>query len=820
VHDRQVATWPQFLLAMEERLRSFDASKGEGLFVLTGTVSSPTLQAQLEDLRTRYPRMQWHQYDPLHRDNELRGSELAFGRILDTRYRLDRARVLLTLDADVICGGPHSTRYARDLAALRDPEHGPMSRIYALESFPGLIGARADHRVALRPAAIADLALRFSRSILQGAALPGDAESLRLERPLLRDLMAAGREALVIPGSSMPAEVHAAAHALNHRFGGLGHTFEHTLPVAFEPVAHIESIRQLSAAMTEGRVKLLLIVGGNPVYDAPADLDFAAQLRRVPESIHLAGYVDETSLQCRWHVPLAHELEQWSDVRAFDGTASIVQPTIAPLYGGRSAHEILNVLLRHGGTAYDAVRAYWRARFGSAADDERWRTSLRDGLVAGSQAPAVSISPRPFDSLPTPPIPAALTVGFVPDQSARDGEFANNAWLQELPRSMSKIVWDNAAYLSPRTAARLQLSTGDEIELRRAGRRVHAGVWILPAHADDCVTLPLGYGRTHAGDVGNGVGFDAYQLRTMDSPWDGPVQIARTGRHRVLVSTQHHSRMEGRDLIRTATASEFARTPAFATSHAQERVPQTTLYPDFPYEGYKWGMVIDLNACIGCNACTIACQAENNIPVVGKEQVMRGREMHWLRIDRYERDDGSGVDFQPVACMHCERAPCEEVCPVGATLHDSEGLNVQVYNRCVGTRFCSNNCPYKVRRFNFLQYSNQSVEPLKALQNPEVTVRERGVMEKCSYCIQRITRGHIAAEKLGRRIQDGEVVTACQAACPTQAISFGDLNDPSSQVGKLKASPRNYSLLAQLNTRPRTTYLAQVVNPDADSNES
>ncbi|HEY7638743.1 MAG TPA: 4Fe-4S dicluster domain-containing protein [Steroidobacteraceae bacterium] len=802
LHDKQVATWPQFLLTMDQQLRAFDESKGEGLFVLTGTVTSPTLQGQLEKLRLRYPRMQRHQYDPLHRDNELRGSELAFGRVLDTRYRLDRARVLLTLDADVICGGPMSVRYARDLASLRDPEHGMSSRLYAVESFPGLLGTRADRRVALRPAAIADFAARLARAVLTGAAAEGDA----LLRAAVRDLTAAGREALVIPGPSMSAEVHAAAHALNHRLGGLGHTFEHTLPVAFEPVAHGESIQQLVAAMSAGQVKLLLILGGNPVYDAPANLDFAARLRRVPQSIHLATYVDETSVQCRWHVPLAHELEQWSDVRAFDGTASIVQPTIAPLYGGRSLHEILNVLLRDSGTAYDTVRAHWRAQFGSGADDERWRTALRDGVIAGSEAPAVSAAPRQVD-LPAQSPADALTVSFVPDQSVRDGEFANNAWLQELPRSMSKLVWDNAAYLSPRTAARLQLSTGDEIELRRAGRKVHAGVWVLPGHADECVTLPLGYGRTRAGDVGNAVGFDAYPLRTLDAPWNASVQVALTGRKRVLVSTQHHSRMEGRKLIRT-------------TQDPPERIPEHTLYPDYPYEGYKWGMVIDLNACIGCNACTIACQAENNIPVVGKDQVMRGREMHWLRIDRYVRDDENGVDFQPVPCMHCERAPCEEVCPVGATVHDSEGLNLQVYNRCVGTRFCSNNCPYKVRRFNFLQYSNQSVEPLKALQNPEVTVRERGVMEKCTYCIQRITRGRITAEKLGRRIQDGEVVTACQAVCPTQAITFGDLNDANAQVGKLKQSPRNYSLLAELNTRPRTTYLARVVNPDADSDAS
>jgi molybdopterin-containing oxidoreductase family iron-sulfur binding subunit len=815
LHDGQIATWPQFLPALEQQLRRFDASRGEGLFLLTGNICSPTLQAQFEKLRQRYPRLQWHQYDPLHRDNELRGSELAFGRALDTRYRLDRARVLVTLDADILSSSPQSVRYARDLASLRNPDSGPMSRIYALETFPGLMGARADHRLALPPAAIEAFALRLARIFTQDD--DGDLGPGAFEDAVLQDLISAGREALVIPGASMRAEVHAAAHSINHHLGGQGHTFEHTLPVAFEPVANLDSIRKLGEAMVNGDVQMLLILGGNPVYDAPADVDFAARLQRVPLSIHLGDYVDETSALCRWHIPRTHELEQWSDIRAFDGTATVMQPTIAPLYGGHSVHEVMNLLLRHPRGAYETVREHWRERFGAAEYETGWRAALRDGVVANTQTATVGVAPRKLDLSSTPTATPAVSVNFIADQSTRDGEFANNAWLQELPRSMSKLVWDNAAYVSPRTAGRLHLTSGDEIELRRAGRSVRAGVWVLPGHADDCLTLPLGYGRTHAGDVGNDIGFDAYRLRTVDSPWHGHVDIERTGNHLLLVSTQHHSRMEGRNLIRSASAQEFAREPNFATASVEERVPRATLYPEYPYQDYKWGMVIDLNACIGCNACTLACQAENNIPVVGKDQVMRGREMHWLRIDRYESETPEGgVDFMPVPCMHCEHAPCEEVCPVGATMHDSQGLNVQVYNRCVGTRFCSNNCPYKVRRFNFLQYSNQSAAPIKALQNPEVTVRERGVMEKCSYCIQRIMRARIASQRQERRLEDGEVVTACQAVCPTQAITFGNMNDGESKVARMKQSPRNYSLLAELNTRPRTTYLAQVVNPHTE----
>jgi Fe-S-cluster-containing dehydrogenase component len=800
LRNGQVTTWQEFLLDIDRARNKLDASRGDGLFLLTGTVSSPTLQWQIDALRARYPKMRWHQYDPLHRDNELRGSELAFGRVVDTRYRFDQARVVLSLNADVLTAAPYSVRYARDLAALRNPDRGPMSRIYALETFPTLLGARADHRIALAPADIERFALHLAHELGIGPPIDGSSPAPMLEQALLADLRDAQGAALIVAGSAMPPRVHALAHAMNHRLGGQARTFEHTLPVAFEPVANAESIRALSEAMAAGHVQHLLILDGNPVYDAPADLEFATHLRAVPESIHLSAYVDETSSHCRWHVPRVHEFEQWSDVRAFDGTASIVQPIIAPLYGGRSVHDVLNALLDSPASAHETVRAVWRQTLGD--DDDRWRTALRYGAIADTRAPAISLAPRlPADSWAPAPSRPPLTVSFIADQSVRDGEFANNAWLQELPRSMSKLTWDNAAYVSQSTATRLNIATGDEIELRRAGRAVRAGVWVLPNHADDCITLPLGYGRTRAGPVGDGVGFDAYRLRTVEAPWTGSVELLRTGAQRLLVATQQHALTEGRKLTQRG-----------------EEIPEHTLYPPHPYDGYKWGMVIDLNACIGCNACTIACQAENNIPVVGKQQVLRGREMHWIRVDRYYRD--ADIDFQPVPCMHCEHAPCEEVCPVGATVHDSQGLNVQIYNRCVGTRFCSNNCPYKVRRFNFLQYTDRESEALKASRNPEVTVRERGVMEKCSYCIQRIQRGRITAEQLGRRLRDGEVVTACQAACPTQAIAFGDLNDPESGVSRAKASPRNYALLAELNTRPRTTYLERVANRKPQDEET
>jgi molybdopterin-containing oxidoreductase family iron-sulfur binding subunit len=828
LHHQTLATWPQFLQAMERRLREFDQTQGEGLYLLTGNVCSPTLQWQIEQLQTRYPKASWHQYDPLHRDHEWSGSEIAFGRKLDTLYYFDKARVLLTLDADFLTCAPNSVRYARDLMKLRRPERGAMSRIYALESFPGLIGAKADHRLALPPGEIE----QFVLSLAQALGVMGKSEerspAREFDTAVLEDLRANSGAALIVPGKGLSPDIHALVHTLNHRLGGHGKTFDHIEPVASQPILHVDSIRALTAAMRERQVQMLFILDGNPVYDAPADAEFLECLRSVPESVHLSAYVDETSVHCQWHIPRVHELEQWSDARAFDGTTNIVQPVIAPLYGGRSAHEVLNVLLRRSNTSpHDTVHAYWQGKLKMNGGEDPWRKALRDGLIAGTAAAPLSVSavpipPRPPIDLPRRKTAPSLVGSFVPDQSVLDGRFANNAWLQEIPRSMSKLTWDNAAYMSPRTAGQLQVNNGDEIEIRTRGRVVRAGVWILPGHADRCVTLPLGYGRTHAGPVGERVGFDAYRLRTLDAPWQAEIEIARTGGTWFLVTTQKDASMEGRDIIRTASLEEFKRNPSFATAEKRERIPDHTLYPDYPHDGYQWGMVIDLGACIGCNACTIACQSENNIPVVGKEEVSRGRQMHWIRIDRYfgEEPGAHATDFQPVPCMHCERAPCEVVCPVGAAIHDSQGLNLQVYNRCVGTRFCSNNCPYKVRRFNFLQYSDWSTDASKALHNPEVTVRQRGVMEKCTYCVQRIQRARIEAEQLGRPLRDGEVVTACQAVCPTQAIAFGNINDRESQVSRLKSSPRNYALLAELNTRPRTTYLAQVINSRTDLERS
>jgi Fe-S-cluster-containing dehydrogenase component len=624
-------------------------------------------------------------------------------------------------------------------------------------------------------------------------------------------------------------------------------------------VDHGQQIADLVKEMAERRVKMLVILGGNPVYTAPVDLKFAEHLKKVPLRIHLGLYQDETAALCDWHVPEAHFLESWSDGRAYDGTASIIQPLIAPLYNGRTAHEMLAAFTEAPERAgLEIVREHWREWWKqqkrSGSFEEFWRQSLQEGVLAGTAFPQRELAPKPgwaeraAKAAPARDRGKGMEILFRPDPTLFDGRFANNGWLQELPKPVTKLTWDNAAIISPKTAEKLGIAyvrdiraasgrpgpnggehgqaVVDVVELSYRGRSLKAPVWIQPGHADDVVTLHLGHGRWRGGRVAAGVGFNAYALRTNEALWfDTGLDVRRLpGETHTLACTQMHHNMEERAPIRTASLHEFQKQPHFASGGEEKRKP-LTLYEeadkDFPSTGYQWGMVIDLTTCTGCSACVVACQSENNIPIVGKEEVTRGREMHWLRIDRYY--DGEPFDpnqvsahFQPVPCMHCEKAPCELVCPVGATVHSHDGLNDMVYNRCVGTRYCSNNCPYKVRRFNFLQFADFTTSSLKLMRNPQVTVRSRGVMEKCTYCVQRIRAADIEAEREGRRIADEELLTACQAACPAGAIVFGDINNPKSAVSQCKEEPTNYALLAELNTQPRTTYLAALRNPNPE----
>ncbi|HYH17064.1 MAG TPA: 4Fe-4S dicluster domain-containing protein [Azospirillum sp.] len=798
--DGQPQPAQRFERALAQVADEVTARGGEGLRILTGPTSSPSLAGLLADLLGRLPNARWHQHAPLGPDNRREGARLVFGDALETRHDLVRASVIVTLDADILGPGPHQVAYARGFAAgRREPEAGPktnMNRLYAIESTPGATGARADRRLALPPSAIAAFAHRLA--VRLGVA-EGEAGSDPLLDTMAADLRVAGPGALVVAGRHLPAETHALAHAVNHALGAVGTTVHHTGPVLAGPWDESASLEVLAADMAAGAVSHLVILDSNPAYTAPGDLGFADLLATVPFTLHLGLWADETAALCRWHAPMAHALESWGDARAWDGTVGLMQPVAAPRHGRRTPQEVAAALAGRPAAARELVRERFQG------DDAAWRQALHDGVVPDTALPSRAVAPAPgWRPAPPPAGAGGLEVVFAPDPSVWDGCFANNAWLQELPKPLSKMVWDNAILLAPATAAALDLENGAVAALTLGSRTLRGPVWTLPGHAADTVTLPLGYGRWSAGRVGTAVGFDAYRLRRADAPWlAAGAELRATGERHALATTQRHATMAGRDIVRTAP-------PVPREPPAQE--PPPSIYPDYAYAGPAWGMAVDLNACVGCNACVTACQAENNVPVVGRAEVARGREMHWLRIDRYFEDQQTL--FQPMLCMHCEKAPCEVVCPVNATVHDAEGLNVMVYNRCVGTRYCSNNCPYKVRRFNWFDYAQDDGVPAEAA-NPEVTVRVRGVMEKCTYCIQRIATARIRAKLENRPIADGEVVTACQQVCPSGAIVFGDVNDPDSAVSRRKRSPRNYALLGELNTRPRTTYLARIDNPPA-----
>ncbi|HEY2150415.1 MAG TPA: TAT-variant-translocated molybdopterin oxidoreductase [Vicinamibacterales bacterium] len=827
-----IRPWAAFIGAMRAALTAQQALKGAGLRILTESVSSPTLAAQIRDVLARYPSAKWHQWDPASRDNARGGAKLAFGEYVEARYDFSQADVILSLDADFLSSGPGALAYARQFAARRNPQDAErMNRLYALESMPSSTGAKADHRLPLKPSQI-EGAARAVVAGLRGSA--GDDSGLgpaeqKWITALAKDLSAHRGRSLVIAGDQQPPAVHMLAHVINQDLGNEGRTVVYTQTVEAEPTSQVESLRALVADMNAGKVDVLLILGGNPVYTAPVDLAFSAALDKVQLRAHLSLYSDETSQRCQWQIPEAHFLESWSDARAFDGTVSIVQPLIAPLYDGKSIHEVMATLGdRPERSAYEIVRDHWKI----GKDDSAWRRWLHDGVMPNTAFGAKAVRFQPNLQHTTPRPEPGIEVSFRNDPSVLDGRFANNGWLQELPKPITRLTWDNAVLVSPATAARLQsrerpATTGGEhgniisdvVDLKYRGRIVRGTMFTVAGHPDDCATVHLGYGRTRGGHLANGAGFNASSIRTSDAlGFGGGAEIALTGQKASLACVQYHHLMEGRGMVRAVTREEYVNDPK-SIREGDETPPRIiTLYPDMPYQGYKWGMAIDINSCIGCNACVVGCQAENNIPVIGKDQVMRGREMHWLRIDTYYRGavDNPETFFQPVPCMQCENAPCEVVCPVGATSHSAEGLNDMVYNRCVGTRYCSDNCPYKVRRFNFLLYQDWDTPSLKLGRNPDVTVRSRGVMEKCTYCVQRINAAKIDSEKGNRAVKDGEIKTACEQACPADAIVFGNLNDPSSRVSKLKAEVRNYELLGELNTRPRTTYLGAVrnVNPE------
>jgi molybdopterin-containing oxidoreductase family iron-sulfur binding subunit len=764
------------------------------------------------------------------------GTKLAFGSYVNPVYKFDAADVVLALDADFFTSGPGAVRYARDFMSKRRVRDGnlTMNRLYVAECTPTSTGAKADHRWPLKPSDVEPFARDLAAAVgASGAGGPGTWTSQSWFGAMVKDLQAHRGASIVIAGENQSAEVHALAFAINEALGNLGKTVVFTDPVEASPDDQLARLNDLCGELDAGTVDVLMILGGNPVFNTPSDFDFGNKILKARLRVRLGLHDDETSQFCQWHIPQAHELEMWGDARAFDGTVTIVQPLIVPMYSGKSPSELLAALSE---TPEKSGYETW------------WRRSVHDGVVANSALPTRAATGAKIPPATSRPPAAADTfeVSFYPDPYIFDGRYANNGWLQELPRPMTKLTWDNAALMSIATAERLGLWSEARVELKHGGKTVWASVWVQPGQPDNTIAVHMGFGRTRSGRAGNGAGFDAYKIWTSDSTtYATGVSLRDLHEKYSIAATQHHyliDREHGphandarasypgtkdfetgeaklRGIIRSVPLEEYKKNPDVVAELGETPPKGLTLYPDsWKYKGYAWAMAIDLTACTGCNACVAACQAENNIAVVGKTQVLNTREMHWIRVDRYWEGsvENPTAHFQPVPCMHCENAPCEVVCPVAATVHDQEGLNTMVYNRCVGTRYCSNNCPYKVRRFNFFLYSDYVTETTKLQKNPDVSVRSRGVMEKCTYCTQRIQYAKIMSEREERRINDGEIVTACEAACPTQAIVFGDQNDPNSRVTKLKKTELNYGMLADLNTRPRTTYLAELRNPNPE----
>ena len=868
----RISSWISFQGALARERATADFDKGAGFRILTETVVSPTLGNQIKGFLQELPGAKWHQWEPMGRHSAFAGAQAAFGKPVNTIYNLANADVIMSIDGGFLSCGPGNLRMAHDFAARRhvltntksekpkedrqegyqpgpdapfrnqaathseedtsppqqvsqveaegiSPDQVIQPRMYAVEAAPSPTGGMADHRFLLKPSEIEAFAFALAAALGVGTAGSGTAHPAI--PAIAKDLKSTGGRCVVISGESQPASVHALAHAMNQALGAVGKTVVYTDPIEENPVDQLASIKELIGEMNAGQVKTLLILGGNPVYTVPADLDFKSAMNKVPFRARLALYSDETSEYCHWHVNEAHYLETWSDTRAYDGTVSFVQPLIAPLYDGKTANEIFSSLAGEADKSpHDIVREYWEPASKSTDFETYWQTALHDGIVPNTAAAPITVSAKAAGA-PAAQTAQGIEIQFRPDATIWDGAFSNLGWLQECPKPETKMTWDNAIWISPATAQQHGIATGDDLQIKYQGRAITGAAWILPGHAIDTITVHFGYGRTRGGKVCDEIGINAYLLQTSDAPGQGSgVEIVKTGSTYYFATTQHTQTMESREPIRIATLEEFKKTPDFATEKEEDKpLPKyLTLYPDYKYEGYKWGMAIDENACVGCSSCVIACQAENNIAVVGKAEVGKGRHMHWIRVDRYFKGslDDPELYFQPVPCMHCENAPCELVCPVAATIHSGEGINQMVYNRCVGTRYCSNNCPYKVRRFNFLLYSDWSTESYYPLRNPDVPVRSRGVMEKCTYCIQRINAAKIESEKENRRIRDGEVVPACAQACPTRAITFGDINDPKSKIAQLKAQVRNYSLLEELNARPRTTYLARLRNPNPE----
>jgi molybdopterin-containing oxidoreductase family iron-sulfur binding subunit len=844
------------------------ADGGARLRFLTEPINSPMMGHLRSRILQKLPNARFYSYAPVTQDAASEGARALFGQPHTPLYDFSQADIILSLDADFLESRPVNLAYARQFADRRvDPDK--LNRLYVAETRYSITGGMADHRLRVRSQEILGLAAAVAQALggpVAGVAAAAAAKSAAPANAqkwidaVVSDLRGAAGRCVVVAGERQPAAVHALANAINVALGNVGKTVRF-VPSAME-ASNVAGVRELVADIKAGRVDTLVITAFNPVYALPADTGLAEVLdpKANPEQrgklsvLYTSLFEDETAALCDWFIPAAHQLEQWSDGRSIDGTVSIAQPLIQPLFNGVPESELLALFLDEPfRPSYQMLRDFWRGQPVAAGADfeSTWETMVAKGLVPGTTAAAVEAAPNLEGATAaiaayTPPQPVAggqLEINFVSDYKVFDGRFANNAWLQELPDPITKLVWDNPALISPKTAEDLKLETGDVAELTYRGRKLEVPVWVAPGHADGAVTLPLGYGRKFLHEtVANGVGYNANLVRSADAPWfDSGATLTKARKTHQLVSTQKHWSMAGRPVALDFTLPEWRDKNNHNVQGALHRTRGDLDKPgnrlnnlppfEYPKNEYKWGMAIDLARCTGCSACVVACQSENNIPVVGKEQVARSREMHWLRIDRYFTGPGinpkghegfnnyaspdaePGLVMQPVMCVHCEKAPCEYVCPVNATVHSDEGLNDMVYNRCVGTRYCSNNCPYKVRRFNYLHYTKGKTPTEKMQMNPDVTVRNRGVMEKCTYCVQRIERVRITARVEKRPIGEKELQTACQQTCPTEAITFGSLNDDKARVTQLHGDARHYKLLLELGTQPRTAHLVRLRNP-------
>lgn len=825
-HLGSISTWDHFHVSIMEESSKWKANGGEGVRILTETVTSPSLTADLDAFLKKYPKAQWHVYEPIHLDLTRKAATQCFGQDLNPIYDYAQADVVFSLDADFFGPGPAQQANAKAFMSRRQSPD-KFNRLYVAESTLSLTGARADHRLAVRPSQTYSIALALAHELgVQGVSQTSalDATQSKWIREAAKDLKSHSGRSIVIAGSYLPVETQAIIFAINEKLQNIGKTLTFISHVETGTTSHIDSLSSLVKDMRDGKVSALFVLGANPVYQSPGSLPFLENYKKVPLRVHLGHYQDETSYYSHWHLPQSHFLETWGTSRAFDGALSLQQPLISPLYDTRSVSEVFSILLSDPGrTAFEALQGYWNSHQKGAS----FESCIQDGILAHSEAKTQSPRLKGDWAKGLPSVSSQNQTNEIeaiirPDSTLWDGRYANNGWLQELPKPLLQLTWDNAVLMSPDTASRYQLKDEDEVEITYEGRKIRGAVLRIPGHPDQTVTLTLGYGRTHSGRVGNGKGYNAYTLQNHLSPyWIPSIQWKKTGKRHLLATIHTQYSMEGRDIVVRTDLKKLQTDGNKIVPEKSRTIDHPSLIGTIKGSENAWAMVINLTTCIGCKACTIACQAENNIPIVGKDQVRNGRAMHWIRVDRYFEGSARSpsIYFQPVPCMHCEKAPCEYVCPTGATVHSSDGLNEMVYNRCVGTRYCSNNCPYKVRRFNFFQYADVKSKSLQLMYNPDVTVRSRGVMEKCTYCVQRIQEVRIQAEKENRPIRDGEIVTACAQACPTDAIVFGDKNDHNSRVARLRESPQHYFLLAELGTQPRTTYLASIKNPNPSLNE-